>query len=542
VAAEGIQYQGGFHPAGRGDGLKGFSLNRPLIALCWLMGFLVLARSAQGDLESLSQQQINGAGLGGTPVAVLLMDLSADDVLVEIQADRPMIPASNQKIITTAAALDRLGVNYQFTTRLAIVNDAPAQELPPVMNAGTQPAESDTNPEPLSPQPQLLIIGDGDPALADPILLAAQNLTPDDVLDLWVQHVVDTGHRRFSRLIVDDRIFDRQFVHPSWPSDQLNRDYCSQVAGLNFNNNCLRVLPVPAESAGFAPTVQVYPFWPQLQTINRAVTGTDDAFGITRDPAANVFTFRGKVRNRRSEPFATPLYDPPMVLGQLLAHRLDKAGVTVDEVVRLDDQAPQPTHAVLHEVRTTLASVLDRTNQDSENLFAECLFKRLGHQLTGAPGSFDSGAAAIRIFLQQRMGSRLNTALAIPSDGSGLSRDNQVTARLLVEVLRYIQRDRALDAVFRPSLAEAGSSGTLARRLGGLNAEIFAKSGYIRSVSTLSGYMVYPPADGRRRERVYAFSLLFNNFPGNISPAQIKDTQDRLLRLFDEHLTAQLNP
>ncbi len=390
--------------------------------------------------------------------------------------------------------------------------------------------------------PELLIIGDGDPALADPTLLAAQGLTPDDVLDLWVQHTVDTGHRRFARLVIDDRIFDRQFLHPNWPTDQLNRDYCAQVSGLNFNNNCLRVLPVPAEGAGFAPTVQVYPFWPQLQTINRAVTGSDDAFWITRDPAANVFTFRGKVRNRRTEPFDTPLYDPPMVVGQLLAHRLEKAGIKVAEVTRLDDQAPQPAHRVLHEVRTTLASVVDRTNQDSENLFAECLFKRLGHQLSGAPGSFDSGSAAIRIFLQQRLGSRLNTALSIASDGSGLSRDNEVTARLLVEVLRYMRRDPALDAVYRPSLSQAGRNGTLTKRLDGLTAEVHAKSGYIRGVSTLSGYLVYPPAGNRRRERVYAFSMLFNNFPSNVSNAQVKDTQDRLLKLFDEQITGELTP
>ncbi|MEM1444840.1 MAG: D-alanyl-D-alanine carboxypeptidase/D-alanyl-D-alanine-endopeptidase [Planctomycetota bacterium] len=480
---------------------------------------------AAADLENQTKQLLGGADLGDTKVSVLVVDLDANDTLVALNADRPMIPASNLKLLTTAAAVDRLGADFKFTTDLTL--------LPPL------PPTPGTNNLNAPAPPDLRLTGSGDPALGDDALLADLELEPDAVLDKFVEAVVATGHRQFGVLYLDDDVFDTQQVHPTWPDDQLDKHYCAPVAGLNFHGNVLDVLYVPAPLRGEAPTVQVYPWWPQLETVNRAITGPRDAFWIARADQTNRFTFGGQVRNTRSTPLRSTLYDPPMFVGQLLQHRLAEAGVTVERVARVDPNLLPRDGEVLYRVQTTLPGVLDRTNQDSANLFAEALFKRMGRELTGAPGSFDSGGAAVRMYLQDRMGHRVAVALVQPADGSGLSRENRVTARVLVETLRDMHDRSDVADVYRESLAVAGESGTLRRRGQGLEGvRVYGKSGYIKGVSGLSGYLVVPDpalADGTR---TLAFSMLFNGFKAPRTNATMKNAQDRLLQAYAEHMLA----
>jgi len=118
--------------------------------------------------------------------------------------------------------------------------------------------------------------------------------------------------RRFGRLVVDDRVFAaQQWVHPSWPEDQLVRWYCAQVAGLNFYLNCVDVLPEPTRP-GAAARVRTYPPGPFYETLNRARTGDRDFFVLDRRLGTNELIFRGTVKHRRSAPFQVTVHDPPM--------------------------------------------------------------------------------------------------------------------------------------------------------------------------------------------------------------------------------------
>ena len=195
----------------------------------------------------------------------------------------------------------------------------------------------------------------------------------------------------------------------------------------------------------------------------------------------------------------------------------------------------------LHTLQTTLAGVIDRTNQDSQNMFAEALFKRMGHHLTGEPGSFTDGAAAVRLFLRDRISKRTGLAGVAVADGSGMSRHNRVTARVFVELLTELHADPTLGPLFAASLARGGESGTLRRHrdaLRDLNAKVYAKSGYLGAsanyASTLTGYLVAPNG------RAYAFSFLFNGFHPPLSNLKIKRLQNDLLAKLDDALTASM--
>lgn len=503
------------------------------------LALLLVTATARASLESEVVDILHGASLGDTKVSVIVLDLRTGKPLVEVDPDQPMIPASNMKLITTAAALSRLGPDFKFETSLYQVPVGMAIPGQPdaVMNDPEDEAP-DTPPGP-SNLPSLLVRASGDPAFGDPAILSQAGYELADFINLWVTAVQETGQTHFHQLIIDDRVFDLEFVHPEWPTDQLHRYYCAQVAGLNFYENVLAVLPVPGINPGDTPVIQLEPYFPALRTVNRAKTGDTDLFDIQRRPGTNRFTFNGSVRNRRNAPFRVTVHDPPLFFAQYFKYQLKQAGITVDHVARLDHEARLDLKALtpLHQLNTTLAGVLDRTNQDSQNMFAEALFKRLGHELTGAPGSFNSGAAAVRLFLRDALSRQVGLAAFRVSDGSGMSRNNRVTARILVTLLEYMYRDPVLRPIYSASLAHAGHTGTLRKRLRDMDGQVYGKSGYLGAsagyASSLSGYLITPNG------RAYAFSMLFNGFmPPKLSNARMKAVQDQILTHLNESLSA----
>ncbi len=470
---------------------------------------------AVADISPQVQQLIQAAGLRDTAVAVCAVDADSGQTLVALAADEPMIPASNMKLVTSAAALDLLGPDFVFRTQLLRV-DAGAR----------QPGQSDAGID-------LMIRGDGDPAFGDPKLLQRDNLNVDDLLNWWVQGVREAGITHVEHLIVDDRVFDDQFVHPSWPPDQLSAWYCAQVAGINFYDNTLDIVP-EATVAGQAPRVRIIPEAPFLTTVNRAVTGNADNFIVSRKTGGNELYFGGRIKSRRSGAIAVTVHDPPILFAQILSHRLGTQGISVKAIRRLSMEDRAPAGKPLRTVQTTLPMVLARCNQDSQNLFAEALLKRMGYAFTGAPGSWDNGAAAARQAMRNRLGPR-NVALKI-ADGSGMSRDNQVTTRALVELLAAIHQDPRKGPVLRDSLAVGGASGTLQDRFTTkMNGTVYGKSGYLNGVSGLSGYLVIPNPDPDMLPRVIAFSCLFNGFKSPLSNHHMKAVQDQIVRLLDQH-------
>ena len=482
------------------------------------------ATSAFGNVETRIEQMFIASDLGNAVAGVCVVDLQTGQTLAEIDADEPMIPASNMKLLTTAAALQLLGPDFVFKTDLVLIEP-------------DQPGMGGELPE-------LVIVGDGDPAFGDPVLLEAHGLDFEALITHWVDAIEATGHTRFARLVVDDRVFDRQMIHEEWPADQLRNHYCAQVAGINFCRNTLDVQLIPASVPGQTGVVQLYPSMPFLEIENQLVTDATHSPRLDRILGTNRLRAYGRVAYRATSPYRITFHDPPMLLGELLTSRLLQRGISVDEVVRPNAEDALPEGVVLHRVQTALPLVLQRVNRNSQNMFAEALMKRMGRAVTGSPGSWGNGAAAMRRFLTQTLGAR--AAVVEIADGSGLSRGNRVTARLLNELLGVMYRDEDAWPVYLSSLAFAGEdaagqrigAGTLDGRFRGLpgGAFVYGKSGYINSVSTLSGYLVLPAETPGGDLRVFTFSILVNGFGGVASNAEVKDLQDRIVQTIAESI------
>ncbi|MHC4996059.1 MAG: D-alanyl-D-alanine carboxypeptidase [Planctomycetota bacterium] len=201
----------------------------------------------------------------------------------------------------------------------------------------------------------------------------------------------------------------------------------------------------------------------------------------------------------------------------------------MNDVRRAGPQEVLPKGTLLAKVTSTLPSIVLRCNRDSQNLFAEALIKRVGYELTGQPGSWGDGAAAIRMYLSEVLDPEAASKVVV-DDGSGMSQGNRISPNTFVRLLAHVQNNEPFAEIYLNSLARPGGEGTLESRFRGidLDGRVYAKSGYISGVTTLSGYLVYP-------NKKIAFSMMLNKY--HMGTASVKRMMENIIDTVDEHVT-----
>ena len=491
------------------------AVSRGLAAAIFISLFAGAAVAQSRSLDAEVERLIASKRLGNATVGICIRDVDNATSLAGVRENTPMTPASNMKILTSGAALMVLSPSFSFRTELIQDGD------------------------------RLIVRGAGDPALADPEVLDSMSprMTVGDVLDALAGAAAKAGITSARELVIDDRVFDRQFTHPSWAADKLDKGYAAQIAGLNFHANVLAVFPRPAQTIGAPPAYAIQPEAPWLRLENKArtVAAGKNSVWISRDGNTNRFTLHGDVRFPVQVGAEITVNDPPRFFGSILASELEKKGITIGAApsapgtepaaVRLAEGAdPVSGGRVIAAVSTPIAEVLHRCNTDSANLYAESLLKRIGNTVTHESGSWANGAAVLRMLLAQKLGPDAASSVII-ADGSGLSREDAVSPGVMARWLEVLARDPQLCDTFTNSLAVPGK-GTLKTRFQGarLKNQIFAKSGYINGVRSLSGYVVNPES-GRR----VAFSVIVNDVNDG-QAAAAKELHEDVVRLCDRWL------
>ncbi len=461
----------------------------------------------------------NNADLRAATVGVSVRGVGATNTtLFSLNGNEPLLPASNMKLLTTGAALLVLKPDMHFETELGLRGQ------------------------------DLVIVGSGDPGLGDPALLNIDGSpkTADDFLDELAGVVAERGPRRLRSIIVDDRVFDREGAHPTWSRDQLNRWYSAEVAGVNFFTNVLTFY-FEGDGVGGPPTLTVEPrvatqaSWMTMDNAAEVVRGGQNTVWIARPRPANRFRAFGNVRRGTTARVHVAVHQPQLVFGYLLAERIASRGVRcgsgpdIADAVRLADADEDLTGAEpIAKVRTALTDALVRANTRSQNLYTEALIKRIGHDVTGDPGSWENGAAVIRMLLSERLGPDHTTSTAI-ADGSGLSRDNRVTPATLTAWLgEMLDQDTRTRRAFVGSLPTPGV-GTLRDRFRdtAMEGEVRAKTGTIGGVRCLSGYVF---GGANRSQDAVAFSVLINDVEGGRAVRAAKRLHEEIVHEIDAWL------
>jgi D-alanyl-D-alanine carboxypeptidase/D-alanyl-D-alanine-endopeptidase (penicillin-binding protein 4) len=417
----------------------------------------------------------------GASVGVAAVDLKTQRQVFGHNPDALLILASNAKVFVTAAALAELGPGYEFKTSIIASG---------VVKDGVLDGD-------------LVLRGGGDPNISGRFHDGDALAVPRS----WAKAVVAASVRRITGdLVADDTFFDREWLAPGWPRDQLLWWYCAPVGALSFNDNCVDVLIRAGNAPGAAPTVQATPDIPAVRLITRATTvGSKETDGIDFRRAGDgllAFEILGRIRVRRSRTENLTVVDPALYLAEVFAHTLREQGVgIVGKVRRIAEAEPQRPARTLYVFRSPLSESIVVAIKRSQNFYAEQILKTLGAEKAGG-GSFEEGVRAVAQF-HRRIG--LDPGRVLLRDGCGLSRDDRAQASAVCHVLAWMARSEH-GKMYRDSFAVSGQDGTLERRLddSACKGRIQGKTGTIAGVSNLSGYA--SAADGGE----YAFSVLVN--------------------------------
>lgn len=425
-------------------------------------------------LAALSLDSIlNQPDLEPASTGIYIMRLDNDRVIFEANARKLLVPASNMKILTTAAALYYLGSGFHYKTRMAIRGMMRGSKL----------------------QGDIILIGGGDPTFnldnADQFVERIKSLQINEV----------TGN-----IIVVDDYFTRERLPVGWAWHYLDAQYAPEISALSFNGNVVNV-KMEATNPGELVKVTLDPATRYVRLYNRMLTraGTDSVI-IYRTPEANVIYVDGALGRGHKRNIKVAVKNPAVFTGtyfreKLIAEKVKVSGSVIegrDNFFTAPDSSGRLT-TVDSVVSPPLTGIVNETNTESVNLYAEIMLKTLGVEKYGE-GSFQTGLNALKDFL---IICGVDTGRVSLADGSGLSKYDIVSARDLALVLHFVYH-QDIFGDFYQSLALPGK-GTLERRFNGFADSLHAKTGALDGVSCLSGYLTVNGIP-------CCFSILFNNF------------------------------
>ena len=450
------------------------------------------------ELRARIEEVLRRPELAPALVAVKVASLDSGRTLFEENAGKLLVPASNMKLYTVAAALDRLSPDFRFKT--SVYASAPPD------SSGTVRGD-------------LVIYGRGDPTFA-------ASLNGGDyfkAIDVLAERIASSGLKRVEGdLVGDESYFTGAPQGFGWEWADLTWYSGAEVSALSVNDNALDLIVKPGPSVGSPCTITTGPTTPLVTITNRTTTSE-------RRSKRDLTVYRGLGENVIEVSGSLPFDDPGWTAGvavsrpallfvYMLRTALAARGVNIAGRSRTVDAHALtnalPATASLVEIARTesqpLSVIAGLALKPSQNLYTELILRALGRATASDSklSSEDAGIEAVKAFLRS---AGIDASEVVLTDGSGLSRRDMVTANATLQLLTYMSRHR-YGAAFREALPIAGVDGTLKNRMRGTPAagNVRAKTGTLTAVSSLSGY-----ATSAAGERL-VFSIMLNNSPDGL--------------------------
>ena len=365
-------------------------------------------------------------------------DAETGEVLAESNPQLSMAPASTLKLLTTSTALELLGANYHFETRLAYSGEIKNDTL----------------------YGDLVIVGGGDPALGSKYFKNHKAYL--DFVTRWAAEVSNFEiHFITGDLIVDASVYDDQSIPDTWIWEDMGNYYGAGTFGLSaYDNTCELHFSSPAEAGEPTKLLYTLPVIPGITFENQVLSSNEnrDAAYVFGSPLDNRRVLRGTIPKNKSD-FAikASLPNPPLLVGTQLQQELAIHGIKLAGKIQCTVfEKPEVLHTLSIIQSPALADIISVTNHESVNLFAEHILKQIAVQATGL-GTSETGIDLVREFWEQH---GLDTKALFMEDGSGLSRFDAITPQQLVFVLNYMKNTSVNSKAFFNSLP-AVPAGTL---------------------------------------------------------------------------------
>lgn len=428
------------------------------------------------DLDEIIQKIDSNSIIG-----VKVISLKNGQTLYEKNSNKLFIPASNLKLFTAAAALTILGVDYRYETKIFLGEDG-----------------------------NLYLKGSGDP-----------DLSRYDLEQLAVQLKMRQVHKISGSIVVDNYAFDEFAQGSGWMMDASGEYWNSPMDALTVDHNAIHVWVAPAKQLEEPAKVFLDPNMTGFPIYNRAVTGQSGHLRVDRRtlPDDDRIDVEGTIPIESAPlEFKVPVPAPAVYAGYILKESLQSRGIFVKGQV-MRGKTPENVQEVGVHFSRPLSQIVQYMMKRSDNMYADCLFKKLGQVCVGTPGSWQKGSLALREFLFSA--TNIDASQMVILDGSGLSRYNLASPHQIIQLLKWAYHDFKIGSEFEASLPIAGVDGTLKSRMVQIKYKVRAKPGGMPGVAGISGYV--HTADGD----VLAFSILINSLAKPVKDCK-KEIEDQI--------------
>jgi D-alanyl-D-alanine carboxypeptidase/D-alanyl-D-alanine-endopeptidase (penicillin-binding protein 4) len=462
-------------------------------------------RAAPLDIiQTKINQLLKRPGVRSALWGIQILDQATNTVLVEVNPDEPFLPASVLKVVTTSAALEKLGPEFRYRTG--------------VYTNGTVESDGTVSGD-------LVLVGRGDPNLMDSYGELFEKPALPDLAEALQNLGIKTVE---GDIIADDSYFGIQSFGKGWTATDLKSPYGAPANALSINNNvvCVEVHPTKYNRA---VRVELEPRTSYFRVRNQGITGSSRSrrtVKVRLIPGTNIIAVSGVLPSTKTHRQYVLLEKPAEATATMFIEELQKHGIDVHgkvsaiHKVNTLKEDRESLQLLAEHQSPPLIRALEIINKRSQNLHAEMLLRTLGAEFKGE-GTDEAGLQVVKEFLIE---AGIDNEKIRLNDGCGLSRDNLLTPRFQTSLLEFLSRRPYFD-LFLGTLAVSGTDGTLKNRLSAtqVKGSIRAKTGSLKGVTALCGYI------NTKSGQNLAFSIFANQVKAS---ARVQRTMDEICSLF----------
>ena len=473
------------------------------IIFLWLISVLPLSvTDAQNIIFSPDiAQTVENSRANQAFWSVIVRDTTGN-ILEGYNFDKQIRPASNLKLLTSAAILDNLGPDYTYTTKM--------------YGLGYQSGDTWNG--------DILIRGMGDPSISG-------EFYRDDrfyVLEKFFSALKSKGIQHIDgNLIGNDAFFDQQPYPKGWSWEDLSFYYGVEISALSFNNNAVDLTVYANGEVGEKPSIEWFPFdtdyveFVNEQVITPRNTEYDEFY--RRLLGTNTILLRSKLPRGYVEKESLSIKNATLYFLDTFKKYLEDGGISVSGRLIADSQSLEwqsDQYKMLgSHTSVPLKKLINQINKDSNNFYTEMLLKTMAAERFDAAGSTELGVSMVKDFAATM---KLDTTDIEMTDGSGMAPSTLMTVEELSSLLVNMRDHKHFD-IYKKSLSIAGIEGSLENRFDrSLSGKVYGKTGYVSGVRSLSGYMQ------AKSGQTLAFSVVTNNYTEKT--AYIDYLQEKIVR------------
>jgi serine-type D-Ala-D-Ala carboxypeptidase/endopeptidase (penicillin-binding protein 4) len=458
------------------------------VIFLWLLQ-TACAQTADESFESAWQKFLNLPELKHANVGMLISDAQTGESIHAFRSEKILLPASVQKLISTAYALETLGPDYRFKTEVAY--SGKPDKLTGVLNGN------------------VYIIGGGDPTLGSKYFSGSGR----DIVAEAIREIKAQGIKRINGSIIAlDGIYGTQRAPSTWGWQDVANYYASGASGLTYSDNDYTLTFDTRSNIG-EPVILLRqePNVPGMIFINevRAYDGDSDLSYIHGSEYSDLRYIRGKLpAGKATYEIRGALPNPPLFLAQLVETGLEENAIRVSEGAagkQFGENAGLTRIVQIYSPK--LEEIIKQTNRHSINLYAEHMLRQPLAVKKPAAG-IDEALDSMKVFWKQK---GLDNEAVNYYDGAGLSLAAGLSPQHLSDILYYMKHKSANSGVFTESLPVSGEQGTLRYFLhkSPAKGQFQLKSGSFTGIRCYAGYGT--TKSGRNLIAV----LMVNHFTGD---------------------------